>query len=181
MNIYEQITEKIRLSKTVVAKYYEVLPNPDFLHRTKIKQAIKENDGYCCCKFERIPENKCICKEFQDQQSHGFCHCGQFYKVLNAPTVCLCGSTKFKDKFFEIAKDFTLKGYIVTMPMVFVHSGDEEVNEVQKEYLDEIHKAKIAAADLVYIINPNNYIGKSTTDEIEWAKLLDKKIEYLEN
>ena len=54
--------------------------------------------------------------------------------------MCLCGSTKFKEEFFKVAKEFTLKGYIVTMPMVFVHSGDEEINEVQKEYLDEVLK-----------------------------------------
>jgi len=67
------------------------------------------------------------------------------------------------------------------MPMVFVHSGDEEINEIQKEYLDEVHKAKIADADLVYIINCNGYVGNSTRSEINWAIKLGKKIEYLES
>ena len=67
------------------------------------------------------------------------------------------------------------------MPMVFVHSGDEEINEVQKEYLDEVHKAKIADADLVYIINCDGYVGNSTRSEINWAIKLGKKIEYLES
>lgn len=67
------------------------------------------------------------------------------------------------------------------MPMVFVHSDEEKINEIQKEYLDEVHKAKIMQADLVYIINVNGYIGKSTTSEIEWANSLGKKIEYLES
>ena len=39
------------------------------------------------------------------------------------------------------------------MPGIFVHSDNEEITEAEKEYLDEIHKAKIADADLIYVIN----------------------------
>ena len=163
------------------AKNFDIIPNPDFLHRKKIEEAINNNDGYCCCAIEKTPETKCICKEFREQREYGFCHCGQYYKVLKSPKVCLCGSTKFKDKFFEIARDFTLQGYTVTMPMVFVHSDNEDISNAQKTYLDEVHKAKIADADLVYIINCHKYIGNSTKSEIEWAIQLGKKIEYLES
>jgi hypothetical protein len=162
-----------------VAKNFEIIPNPDFLHRKQIEEAIKENDGYCCCALEKTDDTKCMCKDFRNQKTYGFCHCGRYYKVLTAPKACLCGSTRFKEKFIEIARDLTLKGYIVTMPMVFIHSGDE-ANQLDKEYLDEIHKAKIADADLIYIINCGHYIGESTLSEIEWAKELGKKIEYLE-
>ena len=158
---------------------FKIIPNPDFIHRKKVEEAIKENDGYCCCALEKTDDTKCICKKFREQQHYGFCDCGRYYKVLSVPTVCLCGSTRFKEKFFDIAKDFTLKGYIVTMPTVFVHRGDD-IMEDEKVYLDEIHKAKIAEADLVFIVNQNGYIGESTRSEIEWARELDKKIEYLE-
>lgn len=158
---------------------YEIIPNPDFLHRKKIEELIKDNDGYCCCAVEKTEDTKCMCKEFREQKEYGFCHCGRYFKVLKSPKVCLCGSTKFKDKFIEVARDLTLKGYTVTMPMVFVHCGDE-VEQLDKEYLDEIHKAKIADADLVYIINCHKYIGNSTKSEIEWAMQLGKRIEYLE-
>ena len=30
----------------------------------EIKQQLKENDGYCPCRLSKIPENKCMCKEF---------------------------------------------------------------------------------------------------------------------
>ncbi len=169
------------MNKEIVAKEYKIFPTPDFNHRKKIETAVKENNGYCPCMLEKTDDTLCMCKQFRDLSHAEFCHCQRYYKVLNAPKVCLCGSTKFKDKFFEIAKDFTLKGYIVTMPMVFVHSGDEEINEVQKAYLDELHKAKIADADLVYVINCDGYIGNSTRNEIKWAAALSKKIEYLEN
>ena len=44
-----------------------------------IEQKLKENDGYCPCKLDKIPENKCICKEFLEQPS-GLCHCGRYIK-----------------------------------------------------------------------------------------------------
>lgn len=171
--------EKIRMNNIVLAKEYEYILNPDFMKRSKIKEDIRLNDGYCISK-PQSEDTKCICTEFKEQTHSGLCKCGLYYKVLKSPKVCLCGSTRFKDKFFEVAREFTLKGCIVTMPMVFVHSGDE-VNEVEKEYLDEVHKAKIADADLVYIINCDGYVGNSTRNEINWALKLGKKIEYLES
>lgn len=162
-----------------MAKDFEIIPNPDFIHRKKIEEAIKNNDGYCCCALDKNDDTKCICRDFREQSEYGFCHCGRYLKVLKCPKVCLCGSTKFKDKFIEVARDLTLKGYIVTMPMVFIHSGDE-VSNMDKTYLDEVHKAKIADCDLVYIINVGKYIGESTKSEIAWAMQLGKKIEYLE-
>lgn len=44
-----------------------------------IKQKLKENDGYCPCKLDKIAENKCICKEFIEQPV-GLCHCGRYIK-----------------------------------------------------------------------------------------------------
>ena len=162
-------------------KEYINIPNPNFVFRKEVEENIKNNDGYCLTKIDRSEDNRCMCKEFKEQNWTGICKCGQYFKILRAPKVCLCGSTRFKDKFFEVAKDFTLKGYIVTMPLVYHHSGDEEITEEQKRNLDELHKAKIADADLIYIININNYIGNSTRSEIKWAVQLGKKIEYLEN
>lgn len=161
-------------------KQFTIAPNPDFALRKQIEEAIKKNDGYCCCSTQKTPATKCICEEFKQQQHSGFCHCQQFFKVLKAPTVCLCGSTRFREVFFKLAKQFTLDGYKVLMPQVFVHQGDDEVSEEQKILLDEIHRAKIVEADLVYIVNCGQYIGNSTRAEIEWAKQLNKKIEYLE-
>ena len=179
MNIQQQMVEKLLHRASKVTTNFEIIPNPDFIHRKKIEEAIKNNDGYCCCALEKTEETKCLCKYFREQQEYGFCHCGRYFKVLRCPKVCLCGSTRFKDKFIEVARDLTLKGYIVTMPMVFIHSGDD-VSNLDKQFLDEVHKAKIADCDLVYIINCNKYIGESTKSEIEWAIQLGKKIEYLE-
>ena len=180
MVIQQQIMEKIKLRNSIMVTDYEMLSNPDFIHRKKIEEAVKNNEGYCPCKLEKNEDTRCPCKEFRKDEKTGFCHCGRYYKVVRSPKVCLCGSTRFKDKFIEIARDLTLKGCIVTMPMVFVHNGDE-VTETEKKFLDEVHKAKISDADIIYVINVDGYIGNSTRSEINWAAELGKKIEYLES
>ena len=45
----------------------------------EIKQQLKDKDGYCPCRLERIPDNKCMCKEFREQKL-GICHCGLYEK-----------------------------------------------------------------------------------------------------
>ena len=106
------------------------------------------------------------------------------YKVIT-----LCGSTRFKDEFYKIQKDLTLKGNIVISVGLFGHSGDSEVWENMdegtltktKEMLDDMHKRKIDMADEIFVINVNGYIGESTKSEIEYATKQGKKVNYLEN
>lgn len=47
----------------------------------EIRQALKNNEGYCPCRILRTPDNKCMCKEFRDQQTEGLCHCGLYRKI----------------------------------------------------------------------------------------------------
>lgn len=54
--------------------------NPDKEKVEKIRQAIRENDGYCPCKIERKDDNKCLCREFLNQED-GYCHCGLYFKT----------------------------------------------------------------------------------------------------
>ena len=93
--------------------------------------------------------------------------------------VCLCGSTKFREAFEEANKSFTLNGFIVLTVGFFDHSDGIEIPSSMKLKLDELHKRKIDLADLVYIIDVNNYIGESTRSEIEYATQCCKEIRYL--
>ena len=48
-------------------------------------------------------------------------------------------------------------------------------------YLEKLKKAhfkKIEISDAILVVNVNNYIGKSTNLEIEYAKKLNKEIIY---
>lgn len=108
--------------------------------------------------------------------------------IKNYKIITLCGSTKFKEEFFKVQKDLTLKGNIVISVGFFGHSGDSEVWENMdegtltktKEMLDDMHKRKIDLADEIFVINVGGYIGESTKSEIEYAKNTGKKVNYLE-
>ena len=97
------------------------------------------------------------------------------------PVVTLCGSTRFKEQFFEAQKRLTLEGNIVISVGLFGHSGDDEVwTEGTKEMLDDMHKRKIDMADGIFVINVGGYIGSSTRSEIEYALAHGKEVKYLE-
>lgn len=97
------------------------------------------------------------------------------YKVIT-----LCGSTRFKDAFMEVQKRLTLEGNIVISVGLFGHSGDDEVwTNDTKEMLDNMHRAKIDMADEIFVIDVGGYIGQSTRLEIEYARSLNKPVEYM--
>ena len=51
-----------------------------------VREGLEKTGGYCPCRLERAPENKCICDEFKaqiaDPEFEGFCHCFLYYKSL---------------------------------------------------------------------------------------------------
>lgn len=97
------------------------------------------------------------------------------YKVIT-----LCGSTKFKEDFERVNRELTLAGNIVLSVGCFGHAGDVFTKD-QKVMLDDIHKRKIDMADAIYVINKDDYIGKSTSSEIEYAAVHRKEIIFMEN
>lgn len=101
--------------------------------------------------------------------------------VENYKVITLCGSTRFKDTFFDVQKRLSLEGNIVISVGLFGHSGDEEVwKPGVKEMLDDMHLRKIDMADEIFVVNPGGYIGESTRREIAYAKETGKAISYLE-
>lgn len=54
----------------------------DKSHARKVREALRQNDGYCPCRIEKTPETKCMCKEFLEQES-GECLCGLYVKVAD--------------------------------------------------------------------------------------------------
>jgi hypothetical protein len=93
--------------------------------------------------------------------------------------ITICGSLKFQKEMMIIAEELVLKGNCVLTP-VYLISENLEKTEEQLEKLKEAHFKRIELSDAIYVINKDNYIGKSTRLEIEYAQKLGKEIIYLE-
>jgi hypothetical protein len=104
--------------------------------------------------------------------------------VVFPEVVCLCGSTRFAERFNEEAARLTLEGCIVVRPEVVQYStaGDPQHSApAVKAALDELHLRKIDLADRVLVVNLGGYVGSSTRAEIAYAVRHGKRVEYLES
>ena len=49
-----------------------------------VRAGLKKTGGYCPCRRQHTPENKCMCEEFRkqiaDPNFEGYCHCMLYYK-----------------------------------------------------------------------------------------------------
>lgn len=106
-----------------------------------------------------------------------------FVQYERPQIICLCGSTRFKQAWYDETKRLTHEELIV------LGCGDldpnrpgtsEPIDPELKAKLDELHKRKIDLADLVLVLNVGGYIGESTQSEIDYAKTKSKPILYLE-
>ena len=93
--------------------------------------------------------------------------------------ITLCGSLKFKKEMMETAEKMILEGNCILTP-VYPILEDFERTEEQLKKLKEAHFKRIELSDAIFVINKDNYIGKSTKLEIEYAEKLGKEIIYLE-
>ena len=94
--------------------------------------------------------------------------------------ICICGSTKHKDKIQQVQRELTLKGYIVLGMHLFSQSEGIELTKDQIDMLRERHRLKIGLCDSIYVVNQDGYIEESTKEEIEYAISKGKKIMSLE-
>ena len=91
--------------------------------------------------------------------------------------ITLCGSLKFQKEMMIVAEKMALTGNCILTP-VYPILEDREKTEEQIEMLKEAHFKRIELSDAIIVVNVNNYIGKSTSMEIEYAKNLGKEIIY---
>lgn len=96
-------------------------------------------------------------------------------------TYCLCGSTgRAAHMFHAESLRLTLAGHKVLSIGVNARDADLGITEEQKVQLDILHLFKIEDADVVRILNVGGYVGESTRRELEYARRLGKRIEFLE-
>lgn len=91
--------------------------------------------------------------------------------------ITLCGSLKFKKEMMEIAEKMALLGNCILTPIYPIIENVERTEE-QLAKLKEEHFKRIELSDAILVVNVNNYIGDSTSLEIEYAKKLEKKVIY---
>ena len=106
---------------------------------------------------------------------------------MKRPTiVCLCGSTRFMEAFFDAGWRATLAGKIVLSVGVCKHAdadgahGAEALGQDVADRLDELHLRKIDLADEVLVLNVGDYVGESTFGELQYARKQGKPIFWLE-
>ena len=91
--------------------------------------------------------------------------------------ITLCGSLKFQKEMMIIAEKMALEGNCILTPVYPILEKVEKTEE-QMTKLKEAHYKRIELSDAILVVNINNYIGKSTNLEIEYAKTLGKEILY---
>jgi len=97
--------------------------------------------------------------------------------------VCLCGSTRFVEAFFDEGWRLTLEGVIILSIGVCKHAkdhGGEALGQDVADRLDDLHLRKIDLADEVRILNVGGYIGPSTSRELQYAIDKGKRVTFLE-
>lgn len=97
--------------------------------------------------------------------------------------ICLIGSTRFLEKYYEVNRQLTLGGHVVYSVSVPSSSSLQKnptaanVTDDEKETLDLVHLQKILRSDLcVLITDATGYIGTSTKREIKWCLMLGKQV-----
>ena len=149
-------------------------PHPSSEIFLEISNAVKDNEGYCCCEIEKNEDTKCMCRNFREQEGSGFCHCGRFFKVREFPIVTILCHPSDATAAEELAESLTLQGFIVLTPRY----GGEGWYVKKKNILDEIQRTQIYMANLVFVMNTNEEAMRFLEDEIYWAEDLQKKIIY---
>ncbi len=91
--------------------------------------------------------------------------------------ITLCGSLKFQKEMMIVAEKMALEGNCILTP-VYPTIENLKRSEEQLQKLKEEHFKRIELSDAILVINVNNYIGNSTSLEIQYAKELGKEIIY---
>ena len=94
--------------------------------------------------------------------------------------ITLCGSLKFQNEMTIVAEKLALKGKCILTP-VYPVLKNYEITMQEMQLLKNEHLKRIDLADTILVMNIDNYIGSSTSQEIEYAKKNNKKILYYED
>lgn len=101
--------------------------------------------------------------------------------------ITLCGSTRFEPLFHEWNLKLALAGHTVYSLSAFGRQAsdidkDNELilSDAEKITFDLVHLDKILNSDAIVVLNVSNYVGESTSREIQWARMRGKLVYWLE-
>lgn len=92
--------------------------------------------------------------------------------------ITVCGSMKYKKEMMEITEKMALEGNCMITPIYLTKPSKEHYTVENFATLAKVHYEKIKNSDAILVVNVDNYIGESTSKEIEFAKSLNKEILY---
>ncbi|MBR3888550.1 MAG: hypothetical protein IKJ32_05575 [Clostridia bacterium] len=92
--------------------------------------------------------------------------------------ITVCGSMKYKKEMMEITEKMALEGNCVITPIYLTRPSKEDYTTENFATLAKVHYEKIKNSDAILVVNVDNYIGESTSKEIEYARSLNKEILY---
>lgn len=92
--------------------------------------------------------------------------------------ITVCGSLKFQKEMMEISEKLELQGNCVLTPIYPTKSDNNAYTEDEILMLGKMHKEKIKLSDAILVVNVGGYIGDSTSNEIKYAKSLNKEVLY---
>lgn len=96
-------------------------------------------------------------------------------------TITLCGSGRAREAIHGAGKYLQERGVVVLVPPLhqieeLVTGRPEECKQLAWKGATFAHFNRIAKADIVLIINPDGYLGASTTLELGYAVALGKLV-----
>lgn len=71
-----------------------------------------------------------------------------------------------------------MEGNIVLPVGVYGYYIKDQLTVEEKVMLCRLHRSKIDLCDLVWVLDPNHYIGEGTMGQIEYAQSLGRPIQY---
>lgn len=95
--------------------------------------------------------------------------------------VCLCGSFRFFEEMDRVEKILVEAGIACIRPIPYPHEVPEKSRTREEEETGtKEHIENVKRADIIYIVDKDGYVGRSTSVEIGVAYGLGKEIYALE-
>lgn len=96
-------------------------------------------------------------------------------------TVCLVGSSRFKEKFHQIGESLEKQGVLVLMMSFFQHADNVPVSPEERAILRQVDERRIDHADEVWVVSEGGYVGEDTRREIEYATGVGRLLRFCES